>query len=182
MSQILHAIRFSADKHRDQRRKDSGASPYINHPIEVAEILWRVGHVRTVDVIIAAILHDTLEDTSTTAGELQEHFGPDVLSLVQEVSDDKSLPKATRKQLQIEHASHKSTGAKQIKLADKICNVRDISNSPPQDWSLHRRIEYLDWASAVVNGLRGANEDLEALFDDVLSDGRKKLSQVNAAG
>src|SRR5262249_47575352 len=91
ISKVLSAIGFSADKHRAQRRKDSGASPYINHPIEVAETLWRVGEVRKLDVIIAAILHDTLEDTDTTPGEIEDAFGAEVLSLVQEVSDDKSL-------------------------------------------------------------------------------------------
>jgi len=175
ISQILSAIQFSADKHRDQRRKDREASPYINHPINVADILWRIGEVRDINVIVAAILHDTLEDTDTSENEIEELFGKDVLSLVQEVTDDKSLPKEVRKQLQIEHAPHKSHGAKQIKLADKTSNVRDIANSPPSDWTLQRRAEYLNWAANVVDGLRCANKELETWFDKILADAHEKL-------
>src|SRR6266568_91129 len=127
ISAILKALSFSAKKHRNQRRKGAEGSPYINHPIDVAETLWKVGGVRDISVIVAAILHDTVEDTETTLAEIEEHFGPVVCSLVQEVTDDKSLPKPERKRLQIEHAPHLSTGAKQIKLADKISNIHDVA-------------------------------------------------------
>lgn len=174
---FLKALNFSAGKHRHQRRKDSAASPYINHPIEVANILWTVGGVYDEAVIIAAILHDTIEDTDTSPEEIRSHFGDDVLKLVLEVSDDKHLPKEERKQNQIIHSPCLSRRAKQIKLADKICNVRDIAFAPPDNWPLPRRIDYLQWAQAVIDGLRGVNEQLEKLFDDTLAGARKKLDE-----
>src|SRR5689334_21040807 len=119
ISLILKALSFSAEKHKSQRRKGAEESPYINHPINVAQLLWEVGGVREIATIVAAILHDTVEDTETTPEEIEENFGQVVRKLVEEVSDDKSLPKAERKRLQIEHAPHLSLGAKQIKLADK---------------------------------------------------------------
>ena len=172
---ILKALRFSAEKHNDQRRKDSKASPYINHPIQVAETLWRIGEVRDVTLLVAAILHDTIEDTATTPQEIKENFGEDVLALVLEVTDDKSLPKQVRKQLQVEHAPHKSRSAKLLKLADKISNVSDILQSPPEDWSLQRKREYLLWTEKVAAGLRGVNTNLEGHYDELLAAGKVLL-------
>lgn len=172
---ILKAIKFSAEKHKDQRRKDAEASPYINHPIQVAELLWRVGGVRDTVVILGALLHDTIEDTETTPEEIESLFGEDVLDVVLEVTDDKRLPKMERKRLQIEQAPHKSLRARQLKLADKICNVRDITHSPPKDWTLERRLEYFDWTEKVVNGIRGSNASLEKLYDELLHEGRSRL-------
>jgi guanosine-3',5'-bis(diphosphate) 3'-pyrophosphohydrolase len=172
---ILKATRFSAEKHNDQRRKDSNSSPYINHPIEVADTLWRVGYVRDETLLVAAILHDTIEDTDTTKEEIEKEFGEEVLKLVLEVTDDKSLPKQTRKQLQIEHAPHKSERAKLLKIADKINNIRDIITSPPENWSLERRQEYLLWSERIVSGLRGVNPQLEELYDEMLAEGKRLL-------
>lgn len=172
---ILQALRFSANKHRNQRRKDNN-SPYINHPIDVAEVLMTVGGVRELDVIVAAILHDTIEDTDTLPQEIEDLFGNPVLSLVLEVTDDKSLPKKMRKQLQVDNAPHKSLGAKQIKIADKISNLRDIMNSPPANWTRERKLEYVDWSENVVAGLRGANPKLESLYDETLRSVRSQLT------
>ncbi len=172
---LIKALRFSADKHRYQRRKDQAQSPYINHPIEVTQLLWDVGDVREVNVLLAALLHDTIEDTQTSPDEIRNLFGDEVLSLVLEVSDDKSLPKAERKRLQVENAPHKSVGAKLIKLADKCCNVRDLIGSPPADWSLERRREYLLWTERVVAGLRGTNSALEAYYESELLSGKMLL-------
>jgi guanosine-3',5'-bis(diphosphate) 3'-pyrophosphohydrolase len=138
---LLNAIQFAAHKHRDQRRKDTEASPYINHPIAVANTLAGVGGVSDIVTLVAAVLHDTIEDTETTPEELEAAFGLEVRELVAEVTDDKNLPKEVRKQLQIDHAPHVSARAKAIKLGDKICNVRDVTSSPPSDWSLGRRQE-----------------------------------------
>ena len=171
---IFAALHFAADKHRDQRRKGECASPYINHPIEVAELLVRVGGVTEASVLQAAVLHDTLEDTETTARELSARFGPAVRRLVEEVTDDKSLPKEERKRLQIVHTPTLSAAARQIKLADKVCNVRDISNKPPRDWSMERRVEYLAWAERVVAGCRGVNAGLEREFDEALAEARER--------
>lgn len=172
---VFAALKFAATKHRTQRRKD-GESPYINHPIEVAEILVRVANVRDSETILAAILHDTVEDTGTTKEELIELFGSDVAELVMECTDDKNLPKAERKRLQIDNASHKSPRAKLIKIADKVCNVTDIANTPPPDWTLLRRVEYLDWAAQVVAGLRGENAELDKFFDKKLAEARDRIA------
>lgn len=177
MTLLLKALNFSAGKHRHQRRKDTAASPYINHPIEVANILWTIGQVHDVTAIIAAILHDTLEDTDTTPEEIRTRFGDEVLGLVLEVSDDKNLSKQERKQKQIIHSPGLSLRAKQLKLADKICNVHDIAYAPPDHWPRERRIDYLKWAEAVIDGLRGSNEPLEKYFDDTLTEARKKLTE-----
>lgn len=172
---ILKAIHFAAEKHRAQRRKDTQASPYINHPIQVTEILWRIGDVRDTNLLLASILHDTVEDTDATPDEIQGEFGEAVLALVLEVTDDRSLPKEVRKQRQVETAPHKSHSAKLLKIADKISNVQDIIHTPPIDWSLERRREYLLWSERVVAGLRGVNDKLESHYDELLAEGKQVL-------
>lgn len=173
-------MQFAAQKHRSQRRKDVEASPYINHPIEVATILATRGAVADLTTLIAAILHDTIEDTETTPEELEERFGSEVRALVLEVTDDKRLPKAERKRLQVEHAPRRSGMAKVIKLGDKIANVRDVTATPPADWSVDRRREYLDWTEQVVQGCRGSNPALERYYDEVLRSGRAALNAKEA--
>lgn len=180
ISKVLAALQFAARKHRDQRRKGVEASPYINHPIEVAELLAREGVVTDLVTLQAAILHDTLEDTNTTVEELDELFGEEVRRVVEEVTDDKSLAKAERKRRQIEHARHLSTRAQQIKIADKISNVLGITNAPPANWSLARRREYLDWTEQVVAGCRGCNSKIERVYDEILAQGRRVV--VNGEG
>ena len=172
---ILKAIHFAADKHRNQRRKDVEASPYINHPIELAELLARVGGVTDLVTLQGAILHDTVEDTETTFEELEKNFGAEVREIVANVTDDKKLPKEERKRLQIEHAPHLPNNAKQVKIADKISNVLGVTQAPPADWTLERRREYLDWTEKVVMGCRGCNQALENHYDEVLQIGRQQL-------
>jgi len=162
---LLKALAFAAHKHRDQRRKDAEASPYINHPIALADVLVNEGGVTDYEVLCAALLHDTVEDTATTHEELVDAFGSRVARMVAEVTDDKRLPKQERKRLQIEHAPHLSEGAKLVKLADKICNLRDVAERPPAKWDLERRREYFEWAKRVIDGLRGTHAGLEAAFD-----------------
>jgi len=173
---LLEAVAFAAEKHRHQRRKDAHASPYINHPIELAILLQREGVTDPV-TLCAALLHDTIEDTETTAEELRAAFGDAIASVVLEVTDDKHLPKQRRKQLQIEHAHALTLRARAVKLADKICNLRDILASPPTGWTLARRKEYFEWAKAVIDGLRGAHPRLEQLFDDVHRAGVEALAR-----
>lgn len=168
---LLEAISFAADKHRNQRRKDHEASPYINHPIAVANVLASEGGVDDEILLIAAILHDTVEDTKTTFEELEEKFGVEVTAVVREVTDDKKILKPERKRLQVEHAPHASARAKQIKIADKISNIRDIANKPPKDWKEDRKQKYLKWAGKVVNGCRGINAALDKVFDDAITAG-----------
>jgi GTP diphosphokinase / guanosine-3',5'-bis(diphosphate) 3'-diphosphatase len=176
VTRLLKAIEFAADRHRAQRRKSGEGVPYVNHPITVARILAEVGGVEDEDVLIAAVLHDTLEDTATTREELEAAFGPAVRRLVEEVTDDKSLPKPERKRLQIVHAGGLSPGATLIKLADKIANVGDLGHAPPADWSIQRVREYLDWAEAVVRNCPKVNGALEARFAVVVQEAKQKLS------
>jgi len=179
---LLDALAFAARKHRDQRRKDAEASPYLNHPIAVAHVLAIEGAVTDPDVLTGAILHDTVEDTETTFAELEARFGPSVTALVRELTDDKSLPKTERKRLQVAHAAGASPAAKQIKLADKICNVRDITDTPPADWSVGRMVAYLDWAAEVARACRGANPRLEAAFDAAVTRARRVVREVPVSG
>ena len=175
LSKLLKAASFAAKKHKTQKRKGADGEPYINHPLEVANLLANVGKVEDFDVLTAAILHDTIEDTETTAEKITELFGEKVCGLVLEVTDNRSLPKAERKQLQIEHAPHLSHGAKLIKLGDKISNIKDIMTNPPHDWSIERKREYVDWGERVVAGLRGANAELEKYFDELAEKARQKF-------
>jgi guanosine-3',5'-bis(diphosphate) 3'-pyrophosphohydrolase len=168
---ILKALAFAACKHRDQRRKDLEASPYINHPIALANILCNEGGITDENVLCAALLHDTVEDTETSPEELTDVFGKTISDLVMELTDDKTLPKAERKRLQIEHAAHASSKAKLVKLADKISNLRDIASSPPAGWDLARKQEYFDWARKVVDGVRGVHAKLESVFDEAYTKG-----------
>ena len=174
---VLRAASFSADRHRHQKRKGDDPPPYINHPLEVASILANVGGISDVTTLVAALLHDTVEDTSASPEDLESKFGREVRLLVDEVTDNKKLEKAKRKQLQIEHTPALSVAAKQIKLGDKICNMRDVIENPPTDWSLQRRREYLEWAAEVVAGCHEANAALEQHFDEALSKGREALAR-----
>ena len=166
VSIVLAASAFAANKHRDQRRKGAEASPYINHPIAVANVLANEAGITDSKILAAALLHDTIEDTDTTPEELDAEFGERITAIVVEVTDDKSLSKMERKRLQIEHAASLSRQAKLVKLADKICNVRDMRQSPPVGWSPERRAEYFTWAKQVVDPMRGVSPILEKLFDD----------------
>jgi guanosine-3',5'-bis(diphosphate) 3'-pyrophosphohydrolase len=163
---FIRAVDFAAAKHRNQRRKDEEASPYINHPIALTQVLKVEAGVADIAVLGAALLHDTIEDTETTREELEREFGPRIAGIVVEVTDDTSLRKEDRKRLQVEHAATLSREAKLVKLADKICNVRDMVDAPPAHWNLARRQEYFDWAKEVVDQLRGIHPRLEQLFDD----------------
>ena len=172
----FRALAFAAHKHTTQRRKDAEQSPYINHPIAVAAVLAEAGGVTDEALLLAAVLHDTVEDTETSFAELEQGFGADVAGLVREVTDDKSRPKAERKALQVEHAAHATPRAKQLKIADKISNIRDVTDTPPHDWSAARRAEYLDWAEAVVRGCRGVNPGLERAFDEAMVRARARVA------
>jgi guanosine-3',5'-bis(diphosphate) 3'-pyrophosphohydrolase len=160
------AADFAARAHRDHRRKGANKAPYINHLIDVCRILSEVGGVADPAVLCAAMLHDVVEDTPVTIEQLRAQFGDTVAALVAEVTDDKSLAKAARKQLQVEHAPHLSRGACMIKIADKISNIRDfLIDSPP--WGPARRIGYIDWSVRVIEGLSHRNSALDELFEDI---------------
>ena len=169
---VLKAAAFAAEKHSGQSRKDVDATPYINHPLALAQILAVEGDVEDAEVIAAALLHDTIEDTQTTGEELRIVFGDRIASMVEEVTDDKGVEKPIGKARQVEHAPHLSDGAKLVKLADKIANLRDVAHNPPARCDLQRRREYFDWAEQVIAGVRGAHPKLEAVFDQILHEGR----------
>jgi len=160
---LLNRAYVYAMKAHGKQFRASG-DPYFAHPLEVAAILTDLKLDEA--TIVTALLHDTIEDTPTTHTELEEKFGRAVADLVAEVTDDKREPKAVRKQKQIDHAAHLSTGARLVKLADKICNLRDVANSPPADWPIERRREYFEWARAVVERIPEKHPKLAALFDE----------------
>jgi len=172
---ILKAADFAAYKHRNQKRKDEEKTPYINHPIAVAKIISEIGNIEDPEILAAALLHDTIEDTKTTPEELIDNFGERVCHLVQEVTDEKSLPKLERKQRQIDHAKEISKDAALIKLGDKISNVTDITDTPPTHWDNERRLEYLEWAEEVINNCPKVNEALENYFAKTIKTGRESI-------
>lgn len=172
---IIQAAHFSADKHRDQRRKGSRNTPYINHPLEVAERLSRIGGIEDATVLVAAILHDTIEDTETTEAEIARLFGPDVARLVAELTVEKEPYWQVRKRMEIDHAPHLSPGAKLIKLSDKTSNIADTISNPPGEWTLQRRRDYLEFARLVADGCRGVNEALDTEFDRVAAEAEKRF-------
>ncbi|KAI8922302.1 hypothetical protein DFJ77DRAFT_425257 [Powellomyces hirtus] len=164
---LLQATHFAAIKHAGQRRKDPQQTPYINHPIAVAHVLWKEAGVQDVPTLQAALLHDTVEDTDTSFEEIGREFGPLVRQIVAECTDDKSLPKEERKRLQIVNAPHKSNQAKLVKMADKIHNLRDLQKTPPEGWTLPRVQTYFAWARQVTDGCRGVNPQLEAILEGI---------------
>jgi (p)ppGpp synthase/HD superfamily hydrolase len=174
-AEILRATLFAARAHAGQVRKGAAAEPYVNHVIEVAGILAE--HGAPLPAILAGLLHDTVEDTDCTQADLVAAFGEDVAAIVAEATDDKSLPKEIRKSLQVSHAPKKSDAAKQLKLADKISNLRAIADSPPANWNHARRTEYVGWAGRVAAGCRGVNPALDALFDATYRDALARLAQ-----
>lgn len=178
---ILKSLDFAAFRHKGQLRKGEGSTPYINHPIQVANLLANYAGEADPVLISAAILHDVIEDTVNSTSErdelidqISEIFGEEILSLTLEVTDDKTLDKFERKKLQIESASHKSDRAKKLKIADKIMNLRDLTDNPPSDWSRERITDYFDWAEKVVEGLRGVSQILDDLFDEDLAIARAR--------
>ncbi len=173
---VLAAADTAARWHAEQRRKGEAQEPYINHLLEVAHLVAEATDGRDPDLIIAALLHDAIEDSGISEAEIADTFGADVAALVVAVTDDKSLPKAERKRLQIAHAPTKPERAKILKLADKTSNLRAMAKSPPANWSHERRAEYIAWARAVVAGVRGTNAWLEAVFDDAAAEADRALA------
>jgi (p)ppGpp synthase/HD superfamily hydrolase len=176
---LLRAAVFAARVHATHRRKGASAEPYVNHVLEVAQILAEQGAPD--EAILAGLLHDTVEDSDDdpepiTHERLVAEFGPIVAGLVAEATDDKSLPKEARKALQVKHARQKTPAAKMLKLADKISNLRAITASPPASWDHARRLEYVGWAGRVAAGLKGEHPGLDALFEATYRDAVARLA------
>jgi guanosine-3',5'-bis(diphosphate) 3'-pyrophosphohydrolase len=174
MKELIDAILFAAGSHAGQLRKDC-VTPYINHPIEVMHLLVYTGGIEDPEILMAAVLHDVIEDTSSTAEDIAERFGKKVASIVLELTDDTTLPKEKRKQLQLQHAGKLSQAARLIRISDKICNVYDMLYAPPGDWDIRRRLEYLEWANAVVKKIPGTNQGLESHFEELIQEGFRFL-------
>jgi GTP diphosphokinase / guanosine-3',5'-bis(diphosphate) 3'-diphosphatase len=172
---VMEALNFAAQKHTAQRRKDVAGTPYINHPIEVMGVLWQAG-VRDEVLLAAALLHDTIEDTTATEEELRVRFGDEVTAVVLQVTDDKTLPKPDRKQAQIDHAPHLSDRAAQLKLADKTCNLRSLRHAPPAGWPPERLHAYVAWAEAVVAPFHGRFPALANIYQQEVQATREALS------
>jgi (p)ppGpp synthase/HD superfamily hydrolase len=158
---VLRAADTAARWHVHQRRKGVAQEPYINHLLEVASLITEATGGTDPNLVIAALLHDAVEDQGVSFETIAREYGKQVADIVMEVTDDKTLPKGERKRRQIEAAPKKSSGAKLVKLADKTSNLRTIATSPAADWSVERRLEYIEWAKEVVAGLRGTSPWLE---------------------
>jgi len=172
---VLHAAETASRWHVHHRRKGEAAEPYINHLLEVALLVAQATGGKDFDLVIAALLHDAIEDCEVSADEITAHFGPDVAGLVRAVTDDKNLPKAERKRLQISHAAAAPARAKILKLADKISNLRAMAASPPKGWPLERKRDYVAWAREVAVGLRGTHAWLEAALDEAAAAAERAL-------
>jgi GTP diphosphokinase / guanosine-3',5'-bis(diphosphate) 3'-diphosphatase len=172
--QIVRALDFAAWAHSAQRRKGGAREPYVNHLTEVARLVAQATGGEDDTLIIAALLHDVLEDQSMHVNYemLVGNFGRQVAKIVCEVTDDKLLPRAERKRLQVVHAPHLSRRARILKIADKAANLNSILQTPPKGWSAKRKSEYFAWAAEVVDGCRGVNPWIEAVFDERLSLGK----------
>jgi (p)ppGpp synthase/HD superfamily hydrolase len=178
---IMKAADAAARWHVSQRRKGAAQEPYITHLIEVANLVAEATAGADANLIAAALLHDAIEDAQITREEIAAKFGDDVADLVVAVSDDKRLPKIERKRLQIEHAPKLTPRAQILKLADKISNLRSVATSPPADWSIERRAEYVVWTSKVVQGLRGASDLLEQEFDQAAAHAERTIPLTKSA-
>jgi (p)ppGpp synthase/HD superfamily hydrolase len=170
---VLRAADAAARWHVHQRRKGAAEEPYVNHLLEVATLVAHATAGADPRLVVAALLHDAIEDQEVPQDVIRNAFGADVLEIILEVTDDKSLPKDVRKALQIERAPHKSARAKILKLADLTSNLRALAASPPTDWSVQRRLEYVAWATAVGAGLAGVTPALEAEFHAAIAAARR---------
>lgn len=172
---VLKAADAAARWHVHQRRKGAAQEPYINHLLEVATLVAEATEGKDPDLVIAALLHDAIEDCEVPHRLIADSFGTPVADLVLEVTDDKTLEKAERKKRQVATAHKKTDRAKILKLADKTSNLRALVASPAPDWTVRRRIEYIEWARSVAQGLRGTNAVLEKQFDEAALAAEKSL-------
>jgi GTP diphosphokinase / guanosine-3',5'-bis(diphosphate) 3'-diphosphatase len=178
---LLSAIRFAAERHRDDRRKGETAAPYINHPITVADQLAEQGLGDDIELLMAAVLHDVIEDTDATYDDLNRQFGSRVAGIVLEVSDDKTLEKEARRQKVVDSIGKKSREARLIKLSDLRANVHDIVHYPPK-WTVERKLNYLRWAERVAVAIAGTHPGLEEALNTELKAAMRVVAEQNTAG
>jgi len=178
--EIFEALDFAAYKHRHQKRKGIIPIPFINHPIKVASLILNRINNPGLEIVQAALLHDTLEDTKTTLEELREKFGLRVAEIVNELTDNMSQPYYVRKKLQIEKASKLSYEARCVKIADKISNVNDILFTRV-GWIKSRKLRYIKWSMKVIDQIRGTNKELEEEFDKLVIEA-ERIFKVKLVG
>lgn len=168
---LLKAVDFAAYKHRNQRRKNDKKSPYIEHPIHVAYTLSQCD-ILDVNVLCGSLLHDTVEDTDTTLNDIETIFGKKIVTIVNDVTDDKSLSKIERKRLQIEHTQGSGIlyESKLVKLGDKFSNLSSLSSSPPVTWSSDEIQGYALWCYRVCLNLRNINSMMDKLLGTIFDD------------
>lgn len=167
-NKLLLALEYANKMHAGQTRRDLAATPYIIHPLQVCSNLWHIGQVRNANILMAALLHDTLEDTKATAEELEKLFGTRVCITVQEVTNDPALNSEQNKQRQIDHISFMSQDARLVKLADRLANIADLSQSTP-NWLPEKIERYFEWGSKLLFGLQGTNTALEKALSQALT-------------
>lgn len=168
---IMRAAQFAAERHKTQRRRGAAREPYVNHLLEVANLLATATDGRDPDLVIAGLLHDLIEDQGISSDDIARQFGIGVAALVLEVTTDKTLSEVERNRVQIVHAAHKSPRARMLRIADLTSNLRALRQSPPTDWSVERQRDYFRWAHDVVAGSRGLSPHLDAAFDEAFSTG-----------
>lgn len=181
MIDLSRAVLFAAKAHANQRRKGAAQEPYINHLLEVMEMVATATGGSDVELLIGAVLHDTIEDTALTSGDLEAAFGRRVAELVRANSDDMTLPKEERKRVRLQHAAAKATDAKIIKIADVISNVRAMVHSPPAGWPLEWKLSYLDGTRALCEAMRGVNAELDALAVEEIETAIEAVQTATAA-
>jgi len=182
MPELLEALQFAAIKHQYDRRAGYSRLPYINHLIEVADLVREATGGTDTDALVAALLHDVVEDTPVTPGELAELFGDEVARVVVEDSDDMSLPKDERRRARIAAAAHKSPRARLVKAADLISNLRAVATSPPAGWGCDRQLGYLDGCRQLMDAMRGTSPALEARFDAEAAEAERTIRAQMAPG
>jgi (p)ppGpp synthase/HD superfamily hydrolase len=160
IEKLFEALEYASKLHKDQRRKGNGGSPYVNHLIEVASLLSRVAEVTDHEVIIAAILHDVLEDTEAREGDIFDRFGGTVLAYVKHVTDDKLLSLEKRRIAQLKSIENSSSQIQLIKLADHCSNIASL----PPSWDRARLESYISWSHSIAVHCYSASEELAKVY------------------
>ena len=177
VDQILDASLFAAEKHQNQTKNNEKKTPYIIHPIEVADIVMRVGHVYKQDVLVAALLHDVIEDTGASFEDIAKRYGIVASSYVKEMTEKKELSLKERKKAQIIGAFHQTPDVAVIKFSDKLSNLNTLLKNPPSTWSRDKVDQYFLWAQSVIENLPESNQLLKKAVKQVITDYWEKQSK-----
>jgi len=174
---VLGAAIFATEKHKSQVRSNEKKTPYIIHPIEVADLVMKIGHVYDKDVLITALLHDVMDDTQTTYEQITSLYGTKVSSYLEEMTSKQGLSLKEQKKQQIMQAFRQNPSVAIIKLSDKLSNLKTLATSPPPSWSRDRIDQYFQWAQTVIENLPESNQLLKKAVKNVISDYWEKQAQ-----